>query len=264
MKHVPIVVALASITWLVSVSGQEPRTEVTKWQDGKLASVSITFDDSTINQFRMAVPLMNERGLPGDIFRHYRGNPWLQEPPHVRGPADHGNHSRECDRAHEQTERTRTVIHAAVPRRSSAYRGRPEELQAEQRRQPDRERGVRTFRHGSFGSSSDWQTYAVGSKPPAPVRSQEEGRPSAVQPGGLTWEELRKVAAQGHEIANHLVSHAHTPGLDEANIRYEAEKADEDLASANGSEAHLLDRIRVWDSRCARRKDSRPAVRSHS
>ncbi len=68
-----------------------------------------------------------------------------------------------------------------------------------------------------------------------PVRSQEEGRPPAIQPGGLTWDELRKVAAQGHEIANHLVSHAHTPGLDEANIRHEAEGAAEDLRAQMGA-----------------------------
>jgi hypothetical protein len=43
-------------------------TEVTKWQDGKDACVSITYDDSSINQFRVAIPLMNERGLPGTFF----------------------------------------------------------------------------------------------------------------------------------------------------------------------------------------------------
>ena len=49
-------------------SAQEPRTEITKWQDGKLAAVSITFDDSTINQFRIALPMLNERGLPATFF----------------------------------------------------------------------------------------------------------------------------------------------------------------------------------------------------
>ncbi len=52
----------------VAASAQEPRTEITKWQDGKLAAVSITFDDSTINQFRIALPMLNERGLPATFF----------------------------------------------------------------------------------------------------------------------------------------------------------------------------------------------------
>ena len=77
-------------------------------------------------------------------------------------------------------------------------------------------------------------TYAAGAKPYVPVRSEESGRPSAAQPGGLTWDEFRRVAAQGHEFANHLVSHAHTPGLDEPNILYEAEKAREDLRAQLG------------------------------
>jgi hypothetical protein len=66
------------------------------------------------------------------------------------------------------------------------------------------------------------------------VRSQESGRPSASGPGGVTWDELRLAGSRGHEIANHLVSHAYTPGLDEANILYEATKADEDIRAQMG------------------------------
>jgi hypothetical protein len=81
------------------------------------------------------------------------------------------------------------------------------------------------------------ETYGV--KPVIPVRSQETGRPPAIHPGGLTWDEFRRAGKQGHEIANHLVSHAHTPGLDEANILYEAMKADEDIRAQMG-EAHAF------------------------
>jgi len=80
------------------------------------------------------------------------------------------------------------------------------------------------------------ETYAVGAKPYVPVRSQEDARPLAAAPGGLTWDEMRRAANEGHEIANHLVSHAHTPGLDEANILYEALKAEEDLRAQMGDE----------------------------
>src|SRR5918999_528427 len=52
----------------VAASAQQPHTEITKWQDNKLAAVSITFDDSTINQFRIAVPMLNERKLPATFF----------------------------------------------------------------------------------------------------------------------------------------------------------------------------------------------------
>src|SRR5215831_154003 len=49
-------------------SAEAPRTEITKWQDGKGACVSLTFDDSSINQFRIDMPLLNVRGLPGTFF----------------------------------------------------------------------------------------------------------------------------------------------------------------------------------------------------
>ena len=66
MKYVPV--ALLCCLQGLAVSAQQPRTEITKWQDGKLAALSLTYDDSTINQFRIAVPMMNERGLPATFF----------------------------------------------------------------------------------------------------------------------------------------------------------------------------------------------------
>ena len=38
-------------------------TEIAKWQDGKTAAISLTYDDNSANQFRVAVPLM---GIPVD------------------------------------------------------------------------------------------------------------------------------------------------------------------------------------------------------
>src|SRR5436190_10073088 len=49
-------------------AAEPPRTEITKWQDGKDACLSLTFDDSSINQFRIDIPLLNERKIPGTFF----------------------------------------------------------------------------------------------------------------------------------------------------------------------------------------------------
>src|SRR5215472_6894514 len=49
-------------------SAEAPRTEITKWQDGKDACISLTFDDSSINQFRIDIPLLDERAMPGTFF----------------------------------------------------------------------------------------------------------------------------------------------------------------------------------------------------
>src|SRR5580765_3377420 len=61
------VLAFASAA-VLSGQGAAPKTEITKWQDGKAAAVAITYDDSTINQFRIALPMMNERGLVATFF----------------------------------------------------------------------------------------------------------------------------------------------------------------------------------------------------
>ena len=48
--------------------GQIGRTEITKWQHGKRGAVSLTYDDGTINQFRVAVPIMDSFGFPATFF----------------------------------------------------------------------------------------------------------------------------------------------------------------------------------------------------
>src|SRR5947207_15681538 len=60
--------ATTLLLFLPAWAADPPRTEITKWQDGKDACVSLTFDDSSINQFRIDIPLLNERGMPGTFF----------------------------------------------------------------------------------------------------------------------------------------------------------------------------------------------------
>ena len=62
-----------------------------------------------------------------------------------------------------------------------------------------------------------------------PRKSSAGARRSA-----LTWDELRRCAAEGHEIANHTISHPYMPSLDEANIVYELEKAKADILEQMG------------------------------
>ena len=40
------------------------RTEILKWPNGSRAAVSLTYDDGSINQFRVAVPIMKKLGFP--------------------------------------------------------------------------------------------------------------------------------------------------------------------------------------------------------
>jgi len=49
-------------------SAQTGATEITKWQHGKTAAISLTYDDGSINQFRVAVPIMDRFGFPATFF----------------------------------------------------------------------------------------------------------------------------------------------------------------------------------------------------
>ena len=56
------------ITLVHVAPGQATTTEVTKWQYGKTAAVSLTYDDGSINQFRVAVPIMDSFNFPATFF----------------------------------------------------------------------------------------------------------------------------------------------------------------------------------------------------
>src|SRR5947207_7030943 len=63
---------LAVIGMMISSSrlviSQVGKTEITKWQYGMNGAVSLTYDDGTINQFRVAVPIMDSFGFPATFF----------------------------------------------------------------------------------------------------------------------------------------------------------------------------------------------------
>lgn len=219
-----------------AVWGQQPRTDITKWQDNKLAAVSITYDDSTINQFRIALPMMNERGLPATFFVITGEIPGSEYRPMFVG--------RPLMEIIRESAKVPTNKANALERSSMLrylFEVQRIDIVLEHFR-PNSAGGL--IEKGQFAEfdkvlamlRNSGEAYAVGAKPVVPVRSQEAGRPPAIHPGGLTWEEFRRAAKQGHEIGNHLVSHAHTPGLDEANVLYEALKADEDIRAQMGQE----------------------------
>lgn len=61
----PVIVAL-----LLSplAKAQPGKTQVTKWQYGRNGAVSITWDDGSINQFKVALPILNKLQLPATFF----------------------------------------------------------------------------------------------------------------------------------------------------------------------------------------------------
>jgi peptidoglycan/xylan/chitin deacetylase (PgdA/CDA1 family) len=55
-------------------NAQPGKTEITRWQDDKQGAVSITWDDGSINQFKVALPLLNSFKFPATFFIINRAN----------------------------------------------------------------------------------------------------------------------------------------------------------------------------------------------
>ncbi len=66
MKWAIVVVAVTGMMISSSrfVVSQVGKKEITKWQSGKNGAVSLTYDDGSVNQFRVAVPIMDSFGFP--------------------------------------------------------------------------------------------------------------------------------------------------------------------------------------------------------
>jgi peptidoglycan/xylan/chitin deacetylase (PgdA/CDA1 family) len=217
--------AIAAGVMLVAQAA--PATIITKWQDGRDAALAITYDDSTINQFRIAVPLMNERGLPGTFFVITSQIPGSRHMPTFVGrPIMEILKESETVPTNEKNvyERTSMLRYLAVAQRNELVPANPSPAK------------MAAIDDVLAKLRATGQTYAVGAIPYAPVRSEEaqSGRPRGDQPGGLSWDEMRKAAAAGHEIANHAVSHARMTILDEPNMIYEIDKAREELLEKMG------------------------------
>jgi peptidoglycan/xylan/chitin deacetylase (PgdA/CDA1 family) len=209
-------------------AAEPPRTEITKWQDGKDACISLTFDDSSINQFRIDMPLLNERHMPGTFFivtgdiEGSKNQPSFVGRPIMEIIAESVRIPTTKENALERTSMLnylQTIQHVPQLRDFNAQRlGRflRDGNYVELGRVVDgvlarlRETGV---------------TYAV-----APRNSPWGDRRYA-----LTWDEMRKHAAEGHEFANHSITHPFMPALDEANILYEIEKSNEDIREQLGA-----------------------------
>ena len=206
--------------------GQEPRTEITKWQDGKAACISLTYDDSTINQFRIDVPLLNERHIPGTFFvitgdiegSRYQptfvGRPIMEI---VRESATVPTGKENILERLSMLNYLATVQLAPELKNFSAQR-----IGGQMRRNAAAAATAVDAALAKLRESG--ASYAVG------PRKSPVGDPRQA----ITWDDLRRYGAQGHEIANHSVTHPFMPALDEANIVYEIEKANQEIGEQMG------------------------------
>jgi len=195
-------------------------TEITKWQDGKNGAVSITYDDGTINQFRIALPIKNRLGIPGTFFINTGTLPGSENVGKFVGRP-----------VSEIIEETKTIptnkdnfFERASASRYLGYRG-TEAYFTRAGGQYDANR-----REDAYKIIDElYQKVVAGEfQPQAP--SNRTGNTENV----LTWDMVKTFAAQGHEFASHMVTHPYMCALDEVNIKYELEKSREEILKRIG------------------------------
>jgi peptidoglycan/xylan/chitin deacetylase (PgdA/CDA1 family) len=202
-------------------SGQVGQTEITKWQYGKNGAVSLTYDDGSINQFKVAIPIMDSFGFPATFFI-ITGQ--------IPGSEYHGTFIGRpvktiiAETASVPTNKDNFFERAsALPflgyQGTGEYHTRAGETFDEEKNYAKAyaivDDAYAKVREGSF-------------KPVAPRES------SANREGGVTWEELRTLSKHGYEFASHTVTHPRVAALDDANLIYELEKSRQEILDQLG------------------------------
>lgn len=198
------------------------KTEITKWQHGKPAAISLTYDDGSINQFHEAIPIMNELGFPGTFYI-------------VTGELAGSDNAatfigRPVKEIIEETKTVQTNQQNFFERASAigflGYEGTLKyHFQAGQLF--EQEKITEAYKI----IDSAYQKVRAGTYKAGKDISNE-----AAETAENSWEEFKKYAAQGHEFGSHTISHPRLAVLDEANMLYELEKSKADVLKQLGPE----------------------------
>lgn len=222
MKKAFVLILLLPAIFLCSRNKNVPTTEITKWQYAKDACISLTYDDATITQFRVALPLMEQRGFRGTFFINSGRIPGSTYKPKFIG--------RPIKKIISETEKFKTNKENYFERSSVlGY------LSCKDWRKYQRE-AFRFYQRGefdkAFNSLDDFFHRYRNNEIEMVEENNTPPRKQKYKP--ISWDEIREIALRGHEFAAHTISHAYLPALDEANIIYEIEKCRENIEEQLG------------------------------
>ncbi|MDH4090720.1 MAG: polysaccharide deacetylase family protein [Cyclobacteriaceae bacterium] len=195
------------------------KTEITTWQYGKNAAVSLTFDDGSINQFTVALPILNSLSLPATFFIITGQIPGSRYQGRFIG--------RPVEQIIAETAETPTNSENLFERASAiGFLGYEGTLQ------------YHTLAGGLYDeekeSKSD-EVYAILDDAYNQVRHGAFKRKTdGDNRSGVTWDQIRAYASQGHEFASHTVTHPRLAVLDEPNMLYELEKSKAEILEQLG------------------------------
>jgi peptidoglycan/xylan/chitin deacetylase (PgdA/CDA1 family) len=194
-------------------------TVVMKWQDGKKGAVSLTFDDGSINQFRIAVPMLDSLGFPATFFIITGDIPGSKYQPRFIG--------RSADLIIRETATIPTSEANLFERASLAnyapYAGlRDYFSQAGDVFESGKTREACRLLDEAFTKVRTHQLKPVTKK-------------TGPAPDQITWDEIKKMALQGHEFSSHTITHARLALLDSVNLLNELVASKEEMLEQLGA-----------------------------
>ncbi|MFI5163199.1 MAG: polysaccharide deacetylase family protein [Sphingobacteriales bacterium] len=200
--------------------GQVGTTTVTEWQYGKNGAVSLTYDDASRHQFTRALPIMERLKLPATFFV-------------ITGPITGSKYQgkfigRPVADIIKESATVPTNDQNFLERCSAAgYLGYKGTI------------SYHTRAGGMYDSGRKDRAFKLMDSLYAKVRNGDlkpgyEPCPEYLQAMGSTWDDFRKDAAKGYEIASHSITHATMPGMDSVNIVYELQKSKEEILKQMG------------------------------
>lgn len=199
------------------------RTEILKWKDGKKAAVSLTYDDGTLNQFRIALPIMEEFDMRGTFYintgeipgqkheaKYFGRDPKIMIDETASIPTNQENYF----------ERAGLIRFLEIPGAVSFH-----------------DRSGATYEQGRIEEAYRIldEGYVLARK----LKTINLIPPQIIDGPMIDWDELRTYAARGHEFGVHTISHPRLAVLDEENLLFELEKCAEDIERELGK-AHLF------------------------
>lgn len=216
-RIIGFLLALTGMTGLsAGIAGdQAGSTEIVRWPDGKKAAISLTYDDGTINQFRVAVPIMDGLGFPatfhiitGEVSGSLYHGTFIGRPTGdiVRETADVPTNK---DNFFERA----SAIGRLGLRGTREFHSRAGEL----------------FEDGKLDEAYKTIDEAYAGVRRGTFKPDEEPDQTAEKRAVLTWDDFRALADRGYEFSSHTVTHPRLAVLDEPNLVYELEKSREDI-----------------------------------
>lgn len=195
-------------------------TEITKWQYGKTAAISLTYDDGSITQFTEAMPIMNRLGFPGTFYVITGEIAGSKYPPKFIG--------RPLQIIIQETKTIPTSEENFFERASAlqyaGYEGTYE----------FHRNAYSAYSQGKIEEAHKVIEEAYSRIRAGKIKPGENINPETAQSAENSWEDFRRYAAQGHEFGSHTVSHPGLAVLDEPNMLYELEKSKEDILEQLG------------------------------